>query len=115
MKSGVLDLALAQALDSAGEDPVEAVFQLKQAKDTRAVVNGIVHRAQARASTKVDSLSIFENIHAFAARATAPLIKELAKSKEVRSVRLNKLEQSPLIRPVRSKRVSVRNLKKYAK
>lgn len=116
MKANV-DRALAKRLDEAGDRPVEAVFQLRPSDRarTRKVVNKIVDQAQVRASSKADAVTIFENLHSFAARGAASLIKELANCEEVRSAHLNPIAEDVLIRPVRSKRVAAKDLKKYTK
>lgn len=121
VRGKVLDPELADTLKSAGEKPVEAVFMLRfpkkraRAQETRRMVDRIVGRAETKASRKMHSVAVFENLHSFAVRAPAPLIKELANAREVQSARLNRVSGDVLIRPVNKKRVPARNLKTYAK
>jgi hypothetical protein len=112
-----MDPALAKQLAEAGERTVEAVFQLRPCppERTRKVVQNIVDRAQARARRKAEAVTVFENLHCFAARGDASLIKELANSEQVSAARLNRITEDVLIRPVKSRKVAAKDLKKHAR
>jgi hypothetical protein len=115
MKAKLLDPELQACLSNAGDQPIEVVFFLKTPKggpldprQTRELAQELIGRAESKRSTKVDAVSIFDNIQSFALRAPASVIKELVNAREIDSARLNRTSRDLLIRPVSKKRVTLR-------
>lgn len=85
------------------KEPVEAVFVLKNAKFAKDIsvdsgVRSLIHDAELATEQRLETLSVMPRILAFAVKAPASLVSEIAKNKFVHSMTLNEADQELLIR-----------------